>query len=536
MAAALAGFAPAFTERTVAGSFDTDMVQLLLTTALMLLMTEVLDSDSFRRSVVSGVLFALTAVAFAGCWTVYSMVFVFLAAGGGFLYLLFFHRLRTASAAGYLMTCVLTFVMIFLLQGSLYLPFFFSSTRLVMSDTAGHHLPNMFLSVAELQVPSFASSNLLQALTGGPAGGRMTVTGGLGGIVVFILAVISLVMLAAAAFRTKKRRLCICFCILLVWSAGCLFTIRYGVRFIEHLAAPAGILAGSLTGMTVSWLLTPDQGGRRSGYLAAALLCAVVLFPVLAGSIRTNRAVRPQASRSSEAAMNWIRENADTEDAVIASWWDMGYYYSYESGHPVLWDGGSMDSVRAMILGRALTSEDLSEGNALLQMICASGNEAVTRLSEKLGMQAAAEALWNLILMDSDETYQALRERYGFDEEETRTLAGLIHPEAQRETYLVITGKMLQYLGWIEFFGNPGFSDGITVPVSVGCYALPDGTADISSEDETVQAFFTHRKKELIWRLYFDGNASDEDRQWFSKVFESEDDEDHVQVWKLNAA
>ena len=81
--------------------------------------------------------------------------------------------------------------------------------------------------------------------------------------------------------------------------------------------------------------------------------------------------------------MDWVAANAASPDAAIASWWDLGYYYTYESGHPTLWDGGTQDPLRAIIVGKALSTDDMQLSGSLIRMLSNTGNAAPAFRADK---------------------------------------------------------------------------------------------------------------------------------------------------------
>ena len=356
----------------------------------------------------------------------------------------------------------------------------------------------------------------------------MTVTGGLGGILVPAMAAAFLLHLllrkrgkAGMPGRPdtdRVSRAVIYVPSMALWLATCFYMITYGERFIEHAAAPAGILAGCMAG---TWLA-----------VLAPVSALMALFCVL-GAFGVSRDLRPVASDATEKAMLQLAKEAETEDAVIASWWDMGYYYAYTSGHPVLWDGGSQDSLRALLVARALVTEDLAESSAIFRMLAGTGNQAALKLAEKLGMQEGLQALWALAPLGPEEAETALEGQYGFDGEEAETIGRLIHPPKGRETYLVISGRMLEVLGWIEYYAGWDFTGKAQIPVSVAYNILPDGTDNMGTEDPAGRTFFDHRKRETVWRLFFGRDAVCDGTALFDEVCRYVDETDQVQVWKI---
>jgi dolichyl-diphosphooligosaccharide--protein glycosyltransferase len=283
----------------------------------------------------------------------------------------------------------------------------------------------------------------------------------------------------------------------------------------------------------------------RNALLNVAICAAVVL--ALTGSFQWGREIRSMMSDSLAHSMEWVKDNAETEDAVVLSWWDYGYYYELESGHPVLWDGGTGTAVRLNIVGRILSTDDPKLCYSLIKMISTSGDKPVDMLTDKLGKAEGFDALYKVVVMDKDDSIKALTEEYGFGGSEAAELEALLHPSDPREVYLVMYETMTEQLGVFEYYGNWDYDGENTVPVKTVYTSMPDGSGDMSSTDTEVQEFFEKRQKEMLWRLYISGDTikksevsdpeDDEasaDEPAFEKVFEEDDGYVGFMIWKLS--
>lgn len=551
LAALLVSCAPAFVQRTLAGTFDTDMTQLLFTIALMALVGELLQARTMRGTLVCAVAFALVAAIFTRFWSASCLAFVLVALGGGAVFVgtvalvRYGHGVRgirrlidwpvVGALAG---AACLSLLLIVALNGPTYLQHFTYLLNNASSRTSAENLPHLFVSIAELKAPALGPAQPLDWFAG-YVGGEATLINGVGGLLVALAA---LACLATAVVRIARasiadsgepepdkgiRDALAWLCVLATWLAACLYATKLGIRMVEHLTAPVGILAGLAVGMVARAL---SRRWRRTGAIAAVLVGTAVALPAVSGAYRIYGDARSIVTDASEESMTWVTEHAKTSDAVIASWWDLGYYYEQASGHPTLWDGGEHDPLRAIIIGKALTCTDPELGSALLRMLATSGNRPAELLCERLGSGDGCAALWELAPADRAQTLAALQE-YGFAADEAGELEALLHPETPREVYLVVTQRMLHLIGWIECFGNWHFDRANVLPKEVGHTVLPDGSATIASQDPEVVAFFEHRQQELLWRLV----AGDETRlgSHFELVCDSFDGVDVSRVWRV---
>lgn len=554
MAALLVSCAPAFAARTLCGTFDTDLVQTPVAALLMLLMTEMLRSDSHVRSIIFALLTGGLAAAFTKLWTI-SFAFTAIALAGGFIYVIgsLFGRvpqgqgrlrswIKRPFIAGYLITLISTVACVSYMYGPGYIKSFLIRTTTVSNSTASASMPNMYGSVSELQnvtmLPS--SANIMDWLMGGAAGSRAAVINGIGGILVAVMAAAGLLALIICLFRRKKDeeagsagRPGLYLSILAIWALVCVYALRMGVRFIEHLCAPVGILA-ALGAAAVAALLTrkktdsDDSKARPGRIIAAAVLCAALILPSAIGAHRIYTVPHGLISDAHENAMDWIAANAETPDAVVASWWDLGYYYTYESKHPTLWDGGELNPLRAIVVGKALTTDDMELSRALFIMLANSGNSVPQTFIDKLGGTKGFEALYETVVLERDEAAKVLRDKYGFTAAEADEAADMMHPAETPEIYLVVTGRMMRILGWFEFYGNWDFEGENIKPADVSYNKTPDGSADMDTAEGEQKEFFEKRANETVWRLYFGMEEGP-----FTPVYETGDGIENVQVWKL---
>ena len=649
LAAVLAVCAPAFVERTMAGTFDTDMAQILLASLLLFLMAQTLLSGSYIRAAVCAVGMAAVTGAYTLFWS-RGLAFAGIAFLGGGLYLLgafIFGRKRAdrvnslpllscrdaggdkagllsrrdtekkhlkAACFGYILCLFLMLTGILILQGPSYIRFFMQSLSYVSTEDVVSGMPNRYSSIAEMQVPPFAPGQISQWFAGYFPGEQMTIVTGVGGIAALLAAIVGLGILFAGASLSRKSdpeaaspagassndafpaesdpeaaspaesssndaflagsspeaafpaksipndtssseagaksgRPAVWFFLLLLWFEACLYAAFKGERFIMHLAAPAGILAGVAAGLAICRILTwrrrRDAFAKTMGVAAVVILCMLLILPSVSGSYRLGSRYGGLVSDCAESTADWIAANARSEnavvqdersprgrgagfpkDAVIVSWWDLGYYYEYEAGIPVLWDGGSQDEIRSILVGRALTTRDFYQSSELLKMLATSGNRVAWRLNGRLGQKEGFGALWELSAMSRAEAEAALNGTYGFLPEEADEISSMIHPEKSPEIYLVITERMMQVLGWIEYYGNWDFSGEAPIPLDPSYLASPEKEEGSAGSDRSAEDIMTEREQEVIWQLYFQENVSPRFRQ----VFETEDGMDRACV------
>jgi hypothetical protein len=382
-----------------------------------------------------------------------------------------------------------------------------------------------------------------------------TIVNGVGGLLVLIFAFVSMgyIIYRVAKMRkegTDTNRVMVYLSVIGTWLIACFFMTRVGIRMVQFFAFPCAVLVGILAGVLFNKLITDKKhiSGKvvvRNAVLNVAICAAVVL--ALIGSFLWGREIRSMMSDSLAHSMEWVKDNAETEDAVVLSWWDYGYYYELESGHPALWDGGAATANRLNIVGRILSTDNPKLCYSLIKMISTSGDKPVVILTDKLGKAEGFDALYKVVVMDKDDSIKALTDEYGFSGSEAAELEALLHPSDPREVYLAMYETMTEQLGVFEYYGNWDYDGENTVPVKTVYTSLPDGSDDMSSTDAEVQEFFGKRQKEMLWRLYISGDTikksevsdpeDDEasaDEPAFEKVFEEDDGFDGFLIWKLS--
>ena len=575
--------APAFVSRTLAGMFDTDIVHSFFVLLLMLFMTEMMLQASLRKGILLAICFGVTALLYNAYWIHSALVFVAVAAAGGGVYVL--SRLlmpagKTVGAAGsadstekasttkptgrfrrwlsaapvqiYLAIAALAVIFVATPFGRPMLNSLLG--KVVGYSTADVNEISGNNTILELRAPDFGPEKFYNWFLADISDKSTTIVNGVGGLLVLIFAFVSMGYIIYRVARMRKEgtdtnRVMVYLSVIGTWLIACFFMTGVGVRMVQFLAFPCAVLVGILAGVLFNKYIM-DKGNvsgkevARNAVLNVAIGAAVVL--ALIGAFLWGREIRSMMSDSLAHSMEWVKDNAETEDAVVLSWWDYGYYYELDSEHPALWDGGTGTATRLNIVGRILSTDDPKLCFSLIKMISTSGDKPVDMLTDKLGKAEGFDALYKVVVMDKEDSIKALTGEYGFGGSEAAELEALLHPNNPREVYLAMYETMTEQLGVFEYYGNWDYDGENTVPVKTVYTSLPDGSGDMSSTDTAVQEFFEKRKKEMLWRLYISGDTikksevsdpeddkASADEPAFEKVFEEDDGYVGFMVWKL---
>ena len=558
--------APAFVSRTLAGMFDTDIVHSFFVLLLMLLMTEMMLQDSLKKGIPLAICFGVTALLYKAYWTFSALVFAAVAAAGGGVYVLsrllmpsskttgrFRRWLSAAPVQLYLAIAALAGIFVATPFGRPILTGLIG--KVLGYSTADANEMSGNNTIVELSAPDFGPEKFCNWFLADISDKSTTIVNGVGGLLVLIFAFVSMgyIIYRAAGMRKEgadTNRVMVYFSVIGTWLIACFFMTGVGVRMVQFFAFPCAVLTGILAGVLFNKFIT-DKGNvsgkemARNAVLNVAICAAVVL--ALTGSFLWGREIRSMMSDSLAHSMEWVKDNAGTEDAVVLSWWDYGYYYELDSEHPALWDGGTGTAKRLNIVGRILSTDDPKLCYSLIKMISTSGDKPVDMLIDKLGKAEGFDALYKAVVMDKDDSIKALTDEYGFGGSEAAELEALLHPNDPREVYLALYETMTEQLGVFEYYGNWDYDGENTAPVKTVYTSLPDGSADMSSTDKEVQEFFEKRQKEMLWRLYISGDTikksevtDPEDDEAsagepaFEKVFEEDDGYVGFTIWKLS--
>ena len=260
----------------------------------------------------------------------------------------------------------------------------------------------------------------------------------------------------------------------------------------------------------------------------ALILMAITFTPSITGAVGMVSDIRPSVSDASAEAMTYIKNRSRSEKAVVASWWDMGYFYESEASHPCLFDGGSQDGIRAVLVAKALITEDMELARRIILMLSSTGNAAAEMLMSHTDSKTAFDALYEAIVMNEGEAKPYLMSKCDLNGSEAADVYSLMRPEKTEETYLIITYTMTRQIGWYEYFGGWDFSGDRAMPRSTYYSYTPEGTP-VFDTAEGMEYLNNVRGREMMWRLFFDAEQTD----CFTPAFEWHDGLEHVRIWRV---
>ena len=221
--------------------------------------------------------------------------------------------------------------------------------------------------------------------------------------------------------------------------------------------------------------------------LVNLLALTLVLSPCMACAGGSYSAI-PDGSDTLQEMCDAIREQTEP-DAVIASWWDYGYFYEYAAKRLTLGDGGNFNGEWNYWLGQALLTDDILLTKGICRMLATGGLDATHLLMDcykengadyarratdvlktilplyrqeaeayLTGVNLAEEPPDNACVVSANLPDSPIDPADRLDAATAAKLLALTHPEEPRPVYLVFSEDMLRKVGAIATFGRWDFS------------------------------------------------------------------------------
>jgi dolichyl-diphosphooligosaccharide--protein glycosyltransferase len=519
-AAILVATAPAYFSHTFAGFFDTDQFNMLLPLFTVWFFIESIRADDFKNRSIFAVLSAISLFIFSTAWEGWIYIFYLLIiATIAYLlvsnYLLGWKTIKKrdeyansmewfkdqSGIFAVVVFVVLSSILILISSGpsdyatSLLGPVGFTQLQASVQQTSSY--PNVFVSVAELQVPS-----LLDAINN------------VGGIVVFVFSLLGLFLLLwrlkprkkedlealksneeskkSNKDKTRKRRSkkhskkrrrekpkdkpketekkfimpelkdkdkrdYLLYAILLsLWLLITAYALTKGVRFAEAFALPVSLSAGIFIGLMLGYVKGYIKTPNLQTVVMIILVLAAIFAPVYSAfAISVN--VLPGTDDSMVNSLNWIKGNT-SNNTVITSWWDYGHLFAAVADRPVTFDGGTQNSPRAYWVGKSLTTNNESLSVGILRMLSTSGDLGpLTMDNYTKSTGKSVEILNNILGVDKETALTILTTKYGLTLDQAQKIINYTHPDNPNPNLLITSSDMVGKAGWWTYFGNWNF-------------------------------------------------------------------------------
>ncbi len=442
--------------RTLPGYFDTDQLILFFSCFLMYFLYRIVTG---RRVYASIACFGITAGFFARWWSG-NIFFIIIAAGVLILCALadlIFCKSKDNLAALCLTALSVPAGILVIAGKNIFLSaigriFIMARLKADESFRPGEEwFPNAYLSVSEMSSPDVLKGGFFGLFRAVSSSGPSGIINYAGGICVCIAALFGFALLLRS-LRTKnasKIHSCI---LLLLWALASAIASVIALRYQLVLSLPAALLSG----ITIAWLyrrLSPKPALDRS--LLTIVVMTALLFPTIHASwLSAGTKTQQIATRDMEEAMELLRDTTDPA-AVLASWWDYGYYYEQYSERATLFDGGSQSGIRLYWMAKALSTDDRELTAAILKMLSSSGDKATLMLGEHFGDgRKAVMVLQTILAMDENEAKDCLTGSFGLSGEDANAVLSCTHPKDAPPIVLLISSDMISKSIWFPAFGS----------------------------------------------------------------------------------
>ncbi len=465
-AAVLASLNYGYFLHTVPGFYDTDTVLSWSSAVFFCLACLLISSFSEEKEgnktlikrAVYGVLFFISFLVLILSWNVYTLFMGILA-----LSLLVFFALSVkadkSSIRAKLMgpgTALVLILLGVLILDRGFISSLFSQFKGVFLGNSSGLFPDAYVSVSEMRKPSLIAGGFtglfqMKVLSESNIG----IINAVGGAVPCIMSLVMLVILIKKVIKGEHRFEYILFSIWYLITAVLAFR---SWRFIMLFAVPVAILSGMLVGKICTIMVDRKL---MDWQVFATMLILLALFPALYGAYRSKGDSLPQVNRYLHEPLSNIRSQTGT-DAIVASWWDYGYFFEEKTGRRTLFDGGSQDGKRVYWVGKALATVDEKLSRNIIKMLAGSGDDATEGMIKAFGENKDTLIfMTELLSSDRDFAETKLIER-GLSPEEASAMADLLFPEVKEEVLFIITHDMINIAPWFAEFGYYGEDDALS--------------------------------------------------------------------------
>lgn len=222
----------------------------------------------------------------------------------------------------------------------------------------------------------------------------------------------------------------------------------------------------------------------RAGRVLAFLLMAVLLLGNAEGAYLTSALGVPYVERPVEDSMIWIRSNTP-ENAVVANFWDLGYVYQYYSERRTISDGGTYNGEFFYWLGTMMATPDLKLTAGIVRMLQNSGLDGTNYACELVGgKRAATDLLKEILPMSRQEAAEKLKSSGICTEEECYKLLDYTHPEHCPEIYFVTFYNLFRLAATLDYYYSWDFSGDTKADGSV---LLGNYSVELPTEEQMQQ-------------------------------------------------
>ncbi|PIN70598.1 hypothetical protein COV93_00780, partial [Candidatus Woesearchaeota archaeon CG11_big_fil_rev_8_21_14_0_20_43_8] len=314
------------------------------------------------------------------------------------------------------------------------------SVKLRLSPETGLY-PQVYSTITELQRISFLDAARL-----------------LGGKVIFTTAMIFCIWMLIRSFRDKQwsafsktSNLFVCVWFIIMFSLS-LITQKFIQYTSLAFAAVIGIGLSLWLPVLIDWLMSIHLGFQKQLQYILPTLFAILILVGCKGSLTEQAIVLPAMDDGFYDAADLIL-GASSEDAVIFSWWDIGYFLQYYADRGTIVDGGRFPGDKLFWLSRAFLSSDENKSRGIFKMLSCQGSFRLDNMINRFGPEDGLRYT-ELLLASSDINKTA--EEIGINIDQAKAISDSFSCDSP-EGYVVISQYMARKLNSINEYSDWDF-------------------------------------------------------------------------------
>ena len=452
LATFLAGLAVFFINRSCAGWYDLDALNLFLSLAITGLLLEALHVGSYNLKWLFFTLLAaffqgVFMTAWMGWWFILLILFFFFSLS--FLSLIVHHYKEPRRLLRELLFYGVTGAGFFVVAD--FSGYRFSGIHLMASTLNWAHAlyPKLGTSLSQdiwpnplYTISEMASLKLWDV-------GRFFYNRAF-----FVTAVVGLCVLAWKDRNGKRKDVTL---MMLCWFVFLTVAAMKSNRFVLFLYLPAFFFLGVFLGDLLPTLISSIVIGWRRliATLAFVLGLAFLVFCVGGAGIETAESIYPLMDDSWYKALTYIDQHTPKE-AILNSWWDNGNWFKYYGKRRVIFDPQTQQGQLAYWMGRVFLEKDEARAVAILRMLNNASTATFRELRRFIPHPYQCERVLERLLKSDRPEGERILGGYQIPGEAVQRILGFLHNKPAPAYFIVdreLTGKIAN----ISFLGNWDF-------------------------------------------------------------------------------
>ncbi len=474
---------PAFTVRTVAGWFDTDMFNIFFPLLITLLFFMAVDNrDNIRKGLIFAVLAAFSMFLYSLAWNGWQYMFYFIIIFSAIYLIWCKYQGKDVNnfIVVYLIFLLGSLLLIGILSGfiNVYKLFMGPLELIKITQNPWAPWPDVYTTVLELADPS------LLGVIGSVGLAFFT---GLFGLIWAFRVMIDHKLKNSVLYKMNWF-----YCsFLLLWTVVGFFTLFKGIRFVSMIIPPLSVSAGIFIGIVVEYMVKLESNqrfnifrGRKNLINTLAILMLACLTVLAVSNVHhTISTIQPIVNDDMWAVSEWIH-NYTLNDTVIISQWGFGHFFTAIADRPVVFDGrmGYIETLSSRNYGnlypygdkspgiyreywvdRALSTSNETLAVGIFRMLATSGDLGYLSLNNYTqNTTRSVEILNNILGVNKEIANELLIKNYNLSREQAENILAYTHP-SDPAPYVVVTpdrflgmGKEIFKFGEWDFNKNNG--------------------------------------------------------------------------------